>query len=446
MRILKIEMTFDIIGIIRKTNIDTMLSKFAPPVQLKIGSIFFFAPIKSHHQHGPTCGCKHGHEHKNEHGHEHEHKDDHDDDDAEHGYKNEHGDMEPLLILGVSPAPAGKPHVRGQSWTVEEIRYEGRRIHRRKYDYRFVKLDQLTHGRDSKILVWCHECEKLFWISIHSHLTGKHSRCQSCAKCERWTAERVQREGPLAHPGNVYLYTAVKDEHITSGKDSKIPIWCTKCQDYFRPRIHDHFGISKSGCRKCAGQEPWTAERVQREGPLAHPGNIYLYTAVRPEHITAGSNSKIPVWCTKCREYFWPSIHHHLTTNKTGCPPCNKKGYSRAQIEWIEFCMKRDNVFIHHALNGGEYLIPGTLYHADGYSPQLKKIYEFHGDYWHGNLNVHDRDDVNDVNHKTMGELYDETMARDKVIREHPQGYVVEIMWEAEWNRLKAQGILNTVA
>lgn len=101
--------------------------------------------------------------------------------------------------------------------------------------------------------------------------------------------------------------------------------------------------------------------------------------------------------------------------------------------------MKRDNVFIHHSNNGGEY-------HADGYSPQLKKIYEFHGDYWHGNPNVHDRDDVNDVNHKTMGELYDETMARDKVIREHPQGYVVEIMWEAEWNRLKAQGILNTVA
>ena len=108
--------------------------------------------------------------------------------------------------------------------------------------------------------------------------------------------------------------------------------------------------------------------------------------------------------------------------------------------------MKRDNVFIHHALNGGEYLIPGTLYHADGYSPKLKKIYEFEGDYWHGNLDVHDRDDVNEVTHKTMGELYDETMAREKVIREHPHGYVVEIMWESEWNRLKAQGILNTVA
>ena len=111
-------MTFDGIGIIRKTNIDTMLSKFAPPVQLKTGSIFFFVPIKSHHQHGPTCGCRH--EHKNEHGHDHENEHDnnggHDDD--EHGHKNEHGDMEPLLILGVSPAPAGKPHVRGRSWTV----------------------------------------------------------------------------------------------------------------------------------------------------------------------------------------------------------------------------------------------------------------------------------------------------------------------------------------
>ena len=286
MRILKIEMTFEDISIIRETDIDTMLSKFAPPVQLKTGSIFFFVPIKSQHQHGPlgserspqdapafagpTCGCKHGHEHKNEHGHEHGHKNEHGDD-PERGHKNEHGDMEPLLILGVPPAPPGRPHVRGRSWTVEEICYEGRRIHRRKYDYRFVKLDQLTNGRESKILVWCHECEKTFWISIHKHLTGKHSGCQACVDCERWTAERVRREGPLIHPSGIYLYTAVKDEQITSGKTSKIYVWCTKCQEYFWPSIHNHLTGNKTGCPKCAGQDPWTAERVRIEGPIVAP-------------------------------------------------------------------------------------------------------------------------------------------------------------------------------
>ena len=47
--------------------------------------------------------------------------------------------------------------------------------------------------------------------------------------------------------------------------------------------------------------------------------------------------------------------------------------------------MKRDNIYIQHAINDKEYLIEGTRYHADGFCKDTNTIYEFHGDYWHGN-------------------------------------------------------------
>ena len=38
----------------------------------------------------------------------------------------------------------------------------------------------------------------------------------------------------------------------------------------------------------------------------------------------------------------------------------------------------------------GEFRIPKTKFKADGYDENTKTIYEFHGDYWHGNPKKHD--------------------------------------------------------
>lgn len=65
----------------------------------------------------------------------------------------------------------------------------------------------------------------------------------------------------------------------------------------------------------------------------------------------------------------------------------SKDNYSKISIQWLEWLMQRScqrgkPVHICHALNGGEYHVPGTNYRCDGFAenPNGKgTIYEFYG-------------------------------------------------------------------
>jgi hypothetical protein len=63
-------------------------------------------------------------------------------------------------------------------------------------------------------------------------------------------------------------------------------------------------------------------------------------------------------------------------------------------------------------------------------------IYEFHGDYWHGNPKKYSCDTINEMTKTTMGELYAKTLERDDRIRE--LGYNLIIMWESDWKQIKS--------
>jgi len=112
------------------------------------------------------------------------------------------------------------------------------------------------------------------------------------------------------------------------------------------------------------------------------------------------------------------------------------KGYSEGQIRWLRTIMVRDNIHISHATNDGEYLIPGTLYHADGYCENTNTIYEYYGTYYHGDPNKYPADKWNKTKKCTMGELYQKTIDREENIKN--LGYKVITIWEEDWeNRQK---------
>ena len=75
--------------------------------------------------------------------------------------------------------------------------------------------------------------------------------------------------------------------------------------------------------------------------------------------------------------------------------------------------------------------INNKIYIVDGYNPKTNTIYEFLGDYWHGNIAVYNENDYNFNKKKTFGSLYKETMRRIKNIQK--AGYKLIIMWENDW-------------
>ena len=102
-------------------------------------------------------------------------------------------------------------------------------------------------------------------------------------------------------------------------------------------------------------------------------------------------------------------------------------------IEWIEFISKLNNNIIQHALNGEEFKIPNTRFKADGFCKETNTIYEFHGDYWHGNPNIYEPNDKTYFG-KTFGELYETTLKREQLIKD--MGFNLITMWESDWIKL----------
>ena len=79
----------------------------------------------------------------------------------------------------------------------------------------------------------------------------------------------------------------------------------------------------------------------------------------------------------------------------------------------------------------GEFTIPGSNYKADGYCEETNTIYEFHGDYWHGNPKVFDPDETNKTVGKTFGELYENTLRKKEYVTSLRFNYVE--MWESDF-------------
>jgi G:T-mismatch repair DNA endonuclease (very short patch repair protein) len=122
-------------------------------------------------------------------------------------------------------------------------------------------------------------------------------------------------------------------------------------------------------------------------------------------------------------------------SKKQGCPSCQShKTYSQNQIKWLNFIQIFYNINIQHAENGGEFCIPETNYKADGYCKETNTIYEYHGDYWHGNPIIYNKEQINKSCKKSFGKLYQMTLEREIIIKK--LGYKLIIIWENDWKKI----------
>lgn len=83
-------------------------------------------------------------------------------------------------------------------------------------------------------------------------------------------------------------------------------------------------------------------------------------------------------------------------------------------IDWINDVMKKENIFIQHALNGDEVQIPGTKYKVDGFCKETNTIYEFMGGLFHSDPRVYRNQNETHPLKKTYThkQIYDKTILR----------------------------------
>ena len=269
-------------------------------------------------------------------------------------------------------------------------------------------------------------CKKHGVISITPkyHLNGV-----GCTQCSNMLSGN-ERKTPLdifikkcrEKHGDSYDYSKV--DYLNN--NTKVNIICPKYGHGVFQQTPDKHLNRGSRCPKCTGYYTLTTEEFIKKSKETH-GDRYGYAKVN----YSNTNSIVIIFCKEHGD-FEQNARSHI--RGAGCPQCANNGYSKPSILWLDFLSKLYNINIQHACNFGEYLIPETKYKADGFCKENNTIYEFHGDYWHGNPMKFNPDDINEKSKKTFKELYDETLIRENKIKE--LGYNLVTIWEYDWKKI----------
>ena len=98
-------------------------------------------------------------------------------------------------------------------------------------------------------------------------------------------------------------------------------------------------------------------------------------------------------------------------------------------MQWLHYIEKKlGRKLIKKSSLGEKKIGP---YFVDGYDEPTNTVYEFLGDYWHGNLKVYDESTKNSKLGKTMLELNTATVERLNYI--HLKGYNIITIWESDF-------------
>jgi len=160
-----------------------------------------------------------------------------------------------------------------------------------------------------------------------------------------------------------------------------------------------------------------------KKGCLAYrEGFVRNYNLDPFQYVTQPSTTM-----TLYRFYFMPKDSIGLIE-----PPA-KLQWSKICITWLEEVAHKENIYIHHACNGGEVAI--GKYHVDGYCNETNTVYEFHGGYWHGCLKCYKPHDYNSKSKSTMSSLHYKTIIKINELKR--LSFTVIHIWECEYKPSK---------
>jgi len=294
----------------------------------------------------------------------------------------------------------------------EEFIERSIKIHGNIYDYSITNYV----GCKTKVKIIC--CVH----GIFEAWASDHMRGVGCSKCyfnsNILTTDIFIERAKLVHNKN-YDYSNV--DYLRH--DLYVKIICFIHGEFNQKPCHH---LTGRGCRKCFVD----GMKISSEDLLKQMNNIHnnKYSYDLSNYINAKSFIKIT--CPIHKEFMQKAGNHF---NGEGCPKCYKN-ISKSEISWL------DSLNIDEKYRNKVIRIDGKRYNLDAYDPISNTVYEFYGDYWHGNPKIFDSNKINVSNKKTFGALYNNTINRENILKNN--GYNIISIWEYDF-RLKQKEINN---
>jgi hypothetical protein len=301
--------------------------------------------------------------------------------------------------------------------TLEVILRRFHEVHGNRYGY----LNSKYEGYDVPLIITCYDHGD-FPQTPDKHLSG-HG-CYTCGKLKqaaqfKKSDSQFILEANEVH-NNRYTYGSVKyvNEHVD------VIITCSDHGDFPQsPKNH----LSGKGCSKCAKKLIGnlfrkSLEQFEIDSRIIH-GELYDYS----KFIYITNHVEGIITCRKCGRDFLKTPNAHLNL-KRGCPYCNYNS-SRNEKIFLDYLNIPDTFQYRQ-----KYIKP---YKVDGMRDN--KIFEFLGDYWHGNPIKYSPTEYNKKVSKFHGELYNNTIKKFKSLFD--RNYTIYYMWEHDyinWQKTKS--------
>jgi hypothetical protein len=288
--------------------------------------------------------------------------------------------------------------------TQEEFLMRAKEIHGDTYDYSLAQY--LISSLRIKII--CH-VHGIFEQRALNHLQG--SGCFECRNDSyRISNKEFISRCEVVHNGK---YDYSKTQY--SSCYGEIIIICPKHGDFIqRANVH----LRGSGCNNCF-YRGWalSLDEFIEQAIKAHGGK-YDYSLVTYNKL----HDTISIICPT-HGIFEQEANNHVQGH--GCPKCTLS-VSRKESKWLDYIGLPNTKFHRQVCLLGK--------RVDGFDPATNTVYEFNGDYWHGNPKKFSSNDINPRVKKTYGELYQLTLRKRSLFESN--GYNVVSIWEDEYDQL----------
>lgn len=310
------------------------------------------------------------------------------------------------------PSCAREDRINKRRLPKNEFILRANKVHKNKYDYSQINYISAKH----KIDVVC---------PLHGKFTqtpSKHLRGDSCplcgnekrAKSRTYTKEKFLKKCKKAH-GNTYDYSETKYEK----EATKVKIICKKHGTFYQTP-HAHF--RGAGCQKCGIEFNVDLHTLTQKEFLKKVRAVHKNTYDYSETVYEKARLKVCIICKKHGK-FYQTANSHM--NGKGCCKCTGS-ISKPEIEFLDLLKIPSK---NRQSRIGRFRV-------DGLVPRKNTIYEFLGDWWHGNPKIFKREEIHPSIQVKYGELFDKTFKRfDKLVQ---MGYSIRYIWENDWKQWKS--------
>jgi len=293
-------------------------------------------------------------------------------------------------------------------------------IHGDKYDY----SKSIYEGANKHIIIICRKHGEFKQIPSNHYKYG----CKKCSFENNIRNKKLNEDCKnnfVEKSNNIHNNKYDYSKSIYINAATKLIVICS-CHGEFSITPNNH--LRGKGCPLC-GRINASKCKIKSYDYyykiflLVH-NDTYSYEHVKWQNAC----TKIDVTCKK-HGIFQVLPYEHK--NGRGCPSCNNQ-YSKKSIDWLNYLGVKHNLIIQHANNIGEKYIHGKT-KADGYCKENNTIYEFHGDFWHGNPNLYDPEEINPKSGIKFGVLLKRTLHKELICRNLGFNYIC--IWENEWDK-----------